>query len=72
MKRTDRHRPSAIRPEDYQFVACHYIGCKDLDPGEAIMNAENRRMIWEHFDRTVDSLAEYLDLELKPKSRRRK
>ena len=31
MKRTDIHRPSAIQPSEYSFVAFDYLGGSDLD-----------------------------------------
>jgi len=45
MKRTDLHRPSAIIPADYDFVACFYMG----EPG---LNIVETKIFREHMERT--------------------
>lgn len=50
--RRDQHRPSAIQPDDYQFVAVHYIGPSNGDLGQVLANAEARRQIMAHKQRT--------------------
>jgi hypothetical protein len=52
MKRSDIHRPSAIDPEAYRFVTVLYLGGADMDPGMAMMNAENRRFLASDMERT--------------------
>jgi len=46
-KRTDVHRPSAIIPEDYQFVALGYMG-----PGNFEAAIAERKVFQEHMQRT--------------------
>lgn len=50
MTRTDIHRPSAINPDDYDFVAVKYIGSGPR--GEELYAAESRRIIAQHINRT--------------------
>lgn len=45
--RTDGHRPSAINPEEYVFVACDYFG-----PYGGIMMAQERKSFRLHMERT--------------------
>lgn len=46
MKRTDIHRPSAINPQDYQYVAEEYMKVADL--GSALCLKAQRDIIDEH------------------------
>ncbi len=48
--RTDEHRPSAINPADYEFVACEYIKIEDF--GSAQFLQEERAKIRAHMTRT--------------------
>src|SRR5580693_2680404 len=50
MSRQDTHRPSAIKPEEYQYVAMEYLKVEDL--GSALMLQAEREKIREHFART--------------------
>lgn len=52
MTRQDIHRPSAINPEEYEFVDCIYIGCADVDPGVIFANADAREHIRRHMEAT--------------------
>jgi hypothetical protein len=52
MARTDAHRPSAINPEDYDFVACDYY-----DPWAAQMFMHERKFFRDHMERTVGKFA---------------
>lgn len=58
-KRTDIHRPSAIEPTDYEFVACIYSGSKDLDLGEALENKENREAFRRHMEYTGGKFSQH-------------
>ena len=49
MARTDIHRPAAIVPADYDFVAVRYIG---PSPSEHLSLASSRRILADHMDRT--------------------
>lgn len=52
MTRTDAHRPSAIQPENYEFVAFDYLP-SDGDPlGSALFMQDQRRAKRAHMDRT--------------------
>lgn len=48
--RTDTHRPSAIVPDDYVFVACAYLKIENL--GDAFFLQEQRELIQAHMART--------------------
>ncbi|MGJ5032431.1 hypothetical protein ACQR1I_36725 [Bradyrhizobium sp. HKCCYLS2038] len=48
--RNDIHRPSAINPTDYHFVAFEYIKVESM--GDAIYLGEQRRLIACHMERT--------------------
>jgi len=48
--RTDEHRPSAINPADYEFVACEYIKIEDIGSAEFLI--EERAKIRAHMSRT--------------------
>lgn len=50
MKRTDIHRPSAINPEEYSFVAFNCIKIEGI--GDAEWAMENRRRIQAHMKAT--------------------
>jgi hypothetical protein len=47
--RTDLHRPSAIVPNDYEYVSCR---CKVFDFGDAIANQVERERLQAHMART--------------------
>jgi hypothetical protein len=49
MARTDAHRPSAINPEDYNFVSCDYYGGNPFEMMEMI---EERKRFRAHMERT--------------------
>jgi hypothetical protein len=46
MKRTDEHRPSAIEPADYAFVACDHVQIASF--GDAHFAVEQRKLIQAH------------------------
>ena len=49
--RTDTHRPSAIIPDDYQYVACECIKTEgDIELCD--LQHENRQIIREHMAQT--------------------
>lgn len=50
MIRTDVHRPSAIDPQDYEFVACEYIKIQDI--GDCHFIQAERAAIQRHMART--------------------
>lgn len=50
MARNDIHRPSAIQPEDYEFVAFSYLKIDDL--GSALFLAEERKRLRAHMERS--------------------
>jgi hypothetical protein len=52
MARKDIHRPSAIEPEDYQFVAFDYLPSSPGDIGAAMFLAEERKAKRAHMERT--------------------
>ncbi len=49
MTRTDIHRPAAIVPADYDFVAVRYIG---PNPGDLMSLAGDRQILADHMNRT--------------------
>jgi hypothetical protein len=51
MKRTDIHRPSAINPQDYQFVAYEHVKL-DGDLGASMFIAAQRKRIQDHMYQT--------------------
>lgn len=48
--RTDIHRPSAIKPEEYEFVAFNYIGGSDL--GAILALKAQKEIFWAHMKQT--------------------
>jgi hypothetical protein len=52
MARNDIHRPAAILPEDYEFVAFDYLPSSPGDIGAAMFLAEERRRKVAHMERT--------------------
>jgi hypothetical protein len=52
MARKDIHRPAAIEPADYQFVAFDYLPSSPGDLGAAMFLAEERRRKRAHMERT--------------------
>lgn len=57
IKRTDVHRPGAIQPDDYQFVAMGYMKCQGLEDVLAIEH--NRKLLHEHQERTGGKFANH-------------
>src|SRR6185295_19087113 len=58
MARTDAHRPNAIIPDDYVFVACDYIGGSAL---ELMTFQQDRLMFRAHMERTGGKWAEHFN-----------
>jgi len=52
MARKDIHRPAAIEPADYQFVAFDYLPSSPGDIGQAMFLAEERKRKVEHMKRS--------------------
>jgi hypothetical protein len=52
MARKDIHRPAAVEPADYQFVAFDYLPASPGDLGAAMFLAEERRRKRAHMERT--------------------
>lgn len=48
--RSDIHRPSVIKPEDYQFICVQYLWTKDID--EALFNKQEREAWEKHREET--------------------
>jgi len=55
--RTDIHRPSAIEPADYVFVACGCMKIESLEDAAAV--AENRRIFAAHMAATGGKVSEH-------------
>lgn len=55
MRRTDAHRPSAINPDDYDFVACDYYG----GGYEGMSFIYERKAFHDHMDRTGGKFARH-------------
>ena len=51
-KRKDIHRPGAIEPADYEFVAFDYLPSSPGDIGQAMFLAEQRKAKRAHMERT--------------------
>ena len=54
--RTDTHRPSAVVPNDYQYVSCR---CRVFDAGDAIANQVEREKLQAHMARTGGKFSQH-------------
>lgn len=52
VERKDAHRPSAIKPEEYRYVACDYYGGSDADLGMAMHLKHQRELLRLDMERT--------------------
>lgn len=57
IERTDIHRPSAIIPSDYQFVAVEFIKLEGTNLGDASFIIAERLRIQQHMERTGGTYA---------------
>jgi hypothetical protein len=58
VKRTDVHRPSAINPAEYAYVAYDYVG-GDADPGTMLALRGQRDLFRRHRERTGGKLSDH-------------